>query len=124
MDESKPTHEFAARLERVYFVYDRESGDVLVLHPVWTVRGGQLPKDADLERSIRSTASRLLKGKARNSGIAFVTGGDFDPARTYRFDARAKRLVASAPPRGAQASPGKGATAAGKPPVGPGQVGF
>ena len=116
MDDPKTAHEFEATLERVYFVYDPKSGNVLVTHPVWTVRGGQLPKDADLERSIRSSASRLLKGKARKSGIAFVTGRDFDPARTYRFDKRARRLVASAPPREAPASRGKRATAARKPP--------
>src|SRR5262245_61857418 len=124
MDDSKPTDEFEARLERVYFVYDPKSGDVLVRHPVWTVRGGKLPKDADLERSIRTSASRLLKGKARKSAIAFVRGGEFDPARTYRFDKRAKRLVASVPPRKAQASRGGNATAAGKPPAGPEQAKF
>src|SRR5262245_55236552 len=104
MGESKPTHEFVARLARVYFVYNQQSGEVLVTHPVWTVRGGRLPADADLERSIRSTASKLLKGKARKSGIAFVTGRDFNPTRTYRFDTRAKRLVASASLRKAQLS--------------------
>jgi hypothetical protein len=123
MDDSKPTHEFAAILERVYFLYDPKSGDVLGLHPVWTVRGGQLPKDADLERSIRASASRLVKGRARKSGIAFMPGRDFDPARTYRFDRRAKRLVATAPPRQKQASRGKEA-AAGKPPAGPEQGWF
>jgi hypothetical protein len=124
MNDSKQAHEFAAKLERVYFVYDRKSGNVLGFHPVWTVRGGTLPKNADLERSIRSSASRLLKGRLRRSGIAFVTGRDFDPARTYRFDMRAKRLVATARRREAQASRSKGAIAAGKPPPGPEQIWF
>ncbi len=116
MKDPKPAHEFAAKLERVYFVYDRKSGDVLGLHPVWTVRGGKLPKNADLERSIRSNVSRLLEWRPRGHGIAFVTGKDFDPARTYRFDTRARRLVATTRPREAQASRNEGAPATGKPP--------
>ena len=124
MDDSKPAYEFAAKLERVYFVYDRKSGDVLGFHPIWTVRGGKLPKTVDLERSIRAHSSRLLKGNPRECGIAFLTGKDFDPAGSYRFDVHAKRVVTTTRPREAKASRRKDAIGAGKPPAGRGPLGF
>ena len=120
MNDSKPAYEFAAKLERVYFVYDRKSGDVLGFHPIWTVRGGKLPKTVDLERSIRSHASGLLKGRPGECGIAFLTGKDFDPAGSYRFDLHAKCVVTTPRPREAKSSRRKDAIAAGKPPAVPG----
>ncbi len=124
MDDSKPSHEFAARLERVYFVYDPETGEVLGLHAVSTVRGGKPSKEADLERSTRSRASRLLKRRAGEIGLASLSGEEFDPGRTYRFDTRAKRLVLSAPRSERPAARNEGVPPAGKPPAGPEQFRF
>ncbi len=117
MDHSRPPHEFVAKLERVYFAYDPESGEVLGTHCISTVRGGELPKDADLERSIRSTVSRTLKGRTGEFGLTFLNGPDFHPRRTYRFDKGSNRIVVS-PARGAgPIARNEGVTPTGRPPA-------
>lgn len=124
MDDSKPLPEFTAKLERVYFVYDPGSGEVLGAHAVSTARGGKLPKDTELEQMIRSDAVKRFGGKATTFKLAFLSGPEFDPARNYRFDKRSKRLVASPRSGAGRAARDQGASPVAKPPAAPAQIRF
>ena len=90
---STPSEQVIAKLERVLFVYDPKSGEVLGVEFVSTVPGAKLPPLPELEQSVKADASSRLSRPGKDLRVASMTAKHYRPGAAYRFDRAKNRLV-------------------------------
>jgi hypothetical protein len=95
MDDRASSGKIIPTLEKIVFVYDGGSGEVLETHHFSSTPGGKFPSEARLESELQSDASERLKGDSSEIRLANLPAEDFDPLMSYRFDLNSERLVAA-----------------------------
>jgi hypothetical protein len=83
----------AAKFEKVLFVYDVESGDILGAELFSTLPGAQLPPLTELEESVKADAASRLSRPTNELRVATLTAKQYRPGAAYRFDRSKNRLV-------------------------------